>query len=162
MEEWLIFLATGAGAGVLAGLFGVGGGLIMVPALALVLPLQGVPETVFMQVAIGTSLAVISATSISSTLAHHRRGSVDWPALLRFAPGLALGALAGAFVADLLTGKVLQRIVGIGAILVAVQMSLRVATRMPRATCARDRSSCSVPAVSSACCRRWSASAAAR
>lgn len=124
MEEWLIFLATGAGAGVLAGLFGVGGGLIMVPALALVLPLQGVPETVFMQVAIGTSLAVISATSMSSTLAHHRRGSVDWPALLRFAPGLALGALAGAFVADLLTGKVLQRIVGIGAILVAVQMSL--------------------------------------
>lgn len=124
MEQWLIFLVTGAFAGVLAGLFGVGGGLIMVPALALVLPLQGVPESVFMQVAIGTSLAVISATSISSTLAHHRRGGVDWPVLWRFAPGLALGALAGAFVADLLTGKTLQRIVGIGAMLVAVQMSL--------------------------------------
>jgi uncharacterized membrane protein YfcA len=124
MEQWLIFLVTGAGAGVLAGLFGVGGGLIMVPALALVLPAQGVPDAVFMQVAIGTSLAVISATSISSTLAHHRRGGVDWQALLRFAPGLALGALAGAFVADLLSGTILQRIVGFGAIMVAVQMSL--------------------------------------
>ncbi|MEC9364498.1 MAG: sulfite exporter TauE/SafE family protein [Pseudomonadota bacterium] len=124
MEQWLIFLVTGAAAGVLAGLFGVGGGLIMVPALALVLPLQGVPERVFMQVAIGTSLAVISATSISSTLAHHRRGSVDWHTLQRFAPGLALGALAGAFVADALTGTALQRIVGTGAILVAVQMAL--------------------------------------
>ncbi|MES0873080.1 sulfite exporter TauE/SafE family protein [Sinimarinibacterium thermocellulolyticum] len=124
MEQWLIFLGTGAFAGVLAGLFGVGGGLIMVPALALVLPLQGVPEDVFMQVAIGTSLAVIAATSIASTLAHHRRGAVDWPALRHFAPGLALGALAGAFVADALSGQVLRRIVGIGAILVAVQMSL--------------------------------------
>jgi uncharacterized protein len=132
MEQWLIFLVTGACAGVLAGLFGVGGGLIMVPALALVLPLQGVPDTVFMQVAIGTSLAVISATSISSTLAHHRRGGVDWPSLLRFAPGLALGALLGAYIADALTGKVLQRIVGIGALLVAVQMSL------PRRTVAGD------------------------
>jgi uncharacterized protein len=124
MEQWLIFLVTGACAGILAGLFGVGGGLIMVPALALVLSLQGVPETVFMQIAIGTSLAVISVTSISSTLAHHRRGGVDWPNLLRIAPGLALGALLGAYIADALTGKLLQRIVGIGALLVAVQMSL--------------------------------------
>lgn len=129
MEQILIFLVTGGVAGVLAGLFGVGGGLIMVPALALVLPAQGVPDSVYMQVAIGTSLAVISATSISSTLAHHRRGGVDWPALLRFAPGLAVGAVAGAFVADALTGDALKRIVGVGAMLVALQMALKNASQ---------------------------------
>jgi len=124
METLLIFAATGVVAGLLAGLFGVGGGLIMVPALAFVLPLQGVGPDVVMQVAIGTSLAVISATSVSSMLAHHRRQGVVWPVFLRFAPGLAAGAVAGAFVAHLLPGLVLQRIVGIGAILVAIQMFL--------------------------------------
>jgi len=124
METLLIFAATGVAAGLLAGLFGVGGGLIMVPALAFVLPSQDVGPAVVMQVAIGTSLAVISATSVSSMLAHHRQQGVRWDVLLRFAPGLAAGAIAGAFVAHALPGLVLQRIVGIGAILVAIQMSL--------------------------------------
>lgn len=124
METLLIFAATGAAAGLLAGLFGVGGGLIMVPALAFVLPWQGVGPAVVMQVAIGTSLAVISATSVSSALAHHRRGGVLWPVLARFAPGLAAGAIAGAFAAHALPGTVLQRIVGGGALLVAAQMFL--------------------------------------
>jgi uncharacterized membrane protein YfcA len=124
MESLLIFALTGAVAGLLAGLFGVGGGLVMVPALAFVLPHQGVPAAIAMQMAIGTSLAVISATSLSSMLAHHRKGGVVWPVFWRFAPGLAAGALAGAFVAHSLTGVVLQRIVGIGAILVSIQMFL--------------------------------------
>ena len=124
METLLIFAATGVAAGLLAGLFGVGGGLIMVPALAFVLPWQGVGPDVVMQVSIGTSLAVISATSVSSMLAHHRQQGVLWDVFLRFAPGLAAGALAGAFVAHALPGLVLQRIVGGGAILVAIQMFL--------------------------------------
>jgi hypothetical protein len=124
METLLIFALTGVAAGLLAGLFGVGGGLIMVPALAFVLPLQGVGSDVVMQVAIGTSLAVISATSVSSMLAHQRRGGVRWDLLRALAPGLAAGAVAGAFVAHALPGTVLQRIVGAGAILVAVQMFL--------------------------------------
>lgn len=124
LPHLLIFLATGAGAGVLAGLFGVGGGLIMVPALAFVLHASGVPEAIYMQVAIGTSLAVISATSISSTLAHQRRGGVDWRVLLRFAPGLAIGAIVGAYAADALSGDALRRLVGGGALLVALRMLL--------------------------------------
>lgn len=124
METLLIFALTGVAAGVLAGLFGVGGGLIMVPALAFVLPLQDVGPAVVMQVAIGTSLAVISATSVSSMLAHHRRQGVLWPVFRKLAPGLAAGAVAGAFVAHALPGLVLQRIVGVGAILVATQMFL--------------------------------------
>src|SRR5688572_28120554 len=124
METLLIFAATGVAAGLLAGLFGVGGGLIMVPALALVLPGLGVGPSIVMQVAVGTSLAVISATSLSSMLAHHRQQGVRWDVFARFAPGLAAGAVAGAFVAHALPGLVLQRIVGVGAILVALQMFL--------------------------------------
>jgi uncharacterized protein len=124
MEALLVFAATGAIAGLLAGLFGVGGGLIMVPALAFVLPGLGVGPAVVMQVAIGTSLAVISATSVSSTLAHHRRDGVLWPAFRLIAPGLAAGALAGALVAHWTPGQVLQRIVGTGAVLVSLQMAL--------------------------------------
>jgi uncharacterized membrane protein YfcA len=126
MEALLIFAVTGAAAGVLAGLFGVGGGLIMVPALAFLLPHQGVGPDIVMQVAIGTSLAVIGLTSISSTIAHHRRGGVLWEAFTLLAPGLALGAVLGAVTAHALPGLVLQRIVGIGAILVAIQMFLEL------------------------------------
>ena len=118
----MMFLATGAAAGLLAGLFGVGGGLIMVPALAFLLPRQGVGDSVVMQMAIGTSLAVISVTSVASMLAHHRRGGVLWPVFWRLAPGLALGALTGAFAAHSLPGTTLKHIVGFGALLVALQM----------------------------------------
>lgn len=137
MQALLIFAVTGAGAGLLAGLFGVGGGLIMVPALALVLPHQGVGPAIAMQVAIGTSLAVIATTSISSTLAHHHRQGVLWPVFHRIAPGLLTGAAIGAFVAHALTGLTLQRIVGVGAVLVSIQMFLdlkpKVAREMPGA-----------------------------
>src|ERR1700741_4161033 len=99
METLLIFAATGVAAGLLAGLFGVGGGLIMVPALAFVLPGHGVGPAIGIQGAGGTSLAVVSAQSLSSILAHQRQGDVRWDVFLRFAPGLAAGAVAGAFVA---------------------------------------------------------------
>jgi len=132
MSALLMFALTGAAAGVLAGLFGVGGGLIMVPALAFLLPLQGVGPDVVMQVAIGTSLAVISATSVSSMLAHQRRGGVLWPAFRALAPGLALGAVLGALLAHVLTGTVLQRIVGVGAVLVSLQMFLDLGEKRVR------------------------------
>jgi uncharacterized membrane protein YfcA len=123
MQSLLVFLVTGAIAGMLAGLFGVGGGLIMVPALAFVLPMIGAPADVYMQMAIGTSLAVIGVTSISSTLSHHRRDGVVWPIFWRVAPGLVVGALLGAGIADQLSAVTLQRTVGIGALLVAIQMA---------------------------------------
>lgn len=132
MEQLVIFLATGAIAGVMAGLFGVGGGLIIVPALAWLMPRQGVDSSVVMQLAIGTSLAVISATSISSTLAHHKRSGVLWPVLQRLAPGLVTGAITGGFVADALSGGTLKNIVGIGALLVSLQMALDLQPQTPR------------------------------
>jgi len=122
LETFLLFLMTGAAAGLLAGLFGVGGGLILVPALVWALPLQGFAPEVVMQVAIGTSLAVISATSISSMLAHHRHDGVVWEVFRFFAPGLAAGAIVGGFVAHALDGAVLGRVVGVGALLIAIQV----------------------------------------
>lgn len=126
MELLLSYLATGVFAGLLAGLFGVGGGLIMVPALAILLPMQGVSASVVMQIAIGTSLAVISATSVSSALAHHRRDGVLWPVFRAMVPGLAIGALLGAAAAHVLSGEALRRIVGTGALLVALKMALEL------------------------------------
>jgi len=122
VEQLLIFLCTGALAGLMAGLFGIGGGMIMVPILAFLLPARGVPAGVVMQVSVATSMAVIAATSVSSTVSHHRRGGVRWDLFRPFAPGLMLGALAGAWTAHLLPGMVLQRVVGIGALLTAAQL----------------------------------------
>ncbi|MGH8529882.1 MAG: sulfite exporter TauE/SafE family protein [Nevskiales bacterium] len=119
-----IYLVTGAVAGLMAGLFGVGGGMIMVPALAFVLPAQGTDTAITMQVAIGTSLAVISATSISSMRRHHQHQAVLWPVFRAMAAGLAIGAVAGAFLADVLPSRALAQIVGVGALLTALQMWL--------------------------------------
>lgn len=124
MDSIALYLVTGAASGLLAGLFGVGGGLIIVPALAWLLPHQGVGETAVMQTAIGTSLAVIGLTSISSMRAHHARGGVLWPVFWRLAPGIVVGSLVGAWVAHGLSGAALKRVVGVGALLVALQMLL--------------------------------------
>jgi uncharacterized protein len=124
MDILLIFLFTGAIAGLLAGLFGIGGGMVMVPALAFVLAGQGVSPDIVMHIALGTSLAVICTTSITSTLSHHRRGGVRWDLLKVYGPALAIGALLGAFVADALPGAALRKLVGVSSLLIALQMAL--------------------------------------
>ena len=123
MENLFIYLVTGTIAGILAGLFGIGGGMVMVPALAIVLTGQGVSPTIVMHIALGTSLAVIALTSISSTLSHHRRGGVRWDVLRWYGPALAAGALLGAFVADALPGTALRKLVGASSLLIALQMA---------------------------------------
>lgn len=98
----LICLLVGFAAGFLAGLFGIGGGMIMVAALAFVLPMLGVPAAHVMHVALATSLACIVLTAIASARAHHRRGSVMWPSVVWLVPGLVVGGLIGALVAGVL------------------------------------------------------------
>ncbi len=87
MQEWLILgaamLATGCVAGVLAGLFGIGGGVVIVPVLELALDMLGVNPAIRMHVAVATSLATIIPTSISSARAHHRRHSVDFDSITK-------------------------------------------------------------------------------
>lgn len=129
LETLIIFLLTGIVAGLIAGLFGVGGGMIIVPALAFLLPTLGVAENIVMQVAVGTSLAIISVTSISSVLAHNRHDGVLWDVFKALAAGLVVGALIGAVIADLVSSLALRRLVGVSALLVAVKMWLDLKPR---------------------------------
>ncbi|MES1965865.1 sulfite exporter TauE/SafE family protein [Psychrobacter sp. AH5] len=120
--ELITFLIIGALAGFAAGLFGVGGGTIIVPLLFIVFTQMGYSPDNVMHLALGTSLATIIVTSISSLMAHNKKGSVMWPVFKNLAPGLALGCFFGAGIAGLLSGVHLQLIVGVFLLWVAYKM----------------------------------------
>ncbi len=97
---WFVaYIALGLFAGFFAGLLGVGGGGVMVPVLAVMFVAQGFADTHLMHLALGTSMATIMFTSVSSLRAHHRHGAVLWPVVRRIAPGIIVGTLLGAQVA---------------------------------------------------------------
>lgn len=121
----LIYLLMGTVAGVLAGLLGIGGGAVLVPGLLAVFALQGIDAPAMVHQAIATSLACVVFTALSSIRAHHRRDSVDWALFRRLAPGLLVGSLLGAFVADMIDGRMLQRIFGVAALLIGLRMVLQ-------------------------------------
>ncbi len=106
--DFLILAVMGAVAGTLAGLLGIGGGAIIVPVLMFVFERQGVDPEVRMQLALGTSLATIVFTALSSIAAHHRRGAVEWVIVRRITPGVVAGGLLGAAVATALASRTLQ------------------------------------------------------
>lgn len=122
----------GAAAGTLAGLLGIGGGIIIVPVLALIFDHQGIHENVLMHVSIGTSLATIAVTSISSIRTHHQHKAIDWPVFRRITPGILLGGLLGAVIARLIPGQDLRLIFGVFMLLVAAQMIIGNASRPQR------------------------------
>jgi len=117
-----LYAATGIVAGFLAGLFGVGGGLIIVPALMYCFFLQGFDPAISMHIAIGTSLATIILTSISSARAHHAHGAVQWPIVKRMVFGIFMGALLGALLAKNLRAEVLKTIFALFEIFVAFKL----------------------------------------
>jgi len=117
-------LATGVVGGVLAGLLGIGGGLVIVPMLDFALGALGVDASIRMQVAVATSLATIIPTSISSSRAHYKRGAVDVALARRWAPWIFIGALAGAWVASEVHSRVLSAVFAVVAVLVALKMIL--------------------------------------
>lgn len=129
---WL-YLLVGAGAGLLAGLLGVGGGLLLVPALAFSFAKLGFHPAHIMPMALGTSLGAIVLTALSSLYAHQRRGAVLWPVFKGLAPGLLLGALAGAALASLIGSSTLRTVFGVFELLVAAQMALTWAPAAHRA-----------------------------
>jgi len=108
MESLVIYLAAGLATGVVSGLFGVGGGLTLVPALVLALPFAGVPAHYVMHMAIGTSVAVMIFSAAVTTVWRHVRGDLVWPVLWRLAWLVALGGIAGAAIGDALDGTVLR------------------------------------------------------
>ena len=130
---YLWFLLAGAFAGTCAGLFGVGGGLIIVPVLVFSFAAQGFAPEVLTHLAVGTSLATIIFTSINAVLEHQRKGAVLWPVFAWMTLGILLGAGLGSLTAAAIQGPLLQKIIGVFAIVIAIQMGLELKPKAGRA-----------------------------
>ncbi|MBI1416614.1 MAG: TSUP family transporter [Limimaricola sp.] len=124
IEMAVMLLAIGAFAGVLAGLLGVGGGIILVPAFYYAFSALGYHSPQLMQMCLGTSLATIIVTSVRSVLSHNRKGAVEWGILRGWAPGIVIGAIIGVSVASTLKSTALQAIFGVLASIVSLYMLL--------------------------------------
>lgn len=120
--EFLLYLLVGAFTGVLAGLFGIGGGLIMVPVLIFSLAAQGVETTILTHMALATSFAVIVFTSLSSVHAHHQKGAVLWPLVRWLSLGIVMGTVLGSLVVVAVPGDILNKILGVFALSMAIKM----------------------------------------
>lgn len=123
------YLLTGAIAGIMAGMLGVGGGLVIVPVLVWLFRQQGMDESVVMHIAVGSSLATIIVTSIGAIQAHQRRGAVMWEQVKALTPGILVGALAGAAVAEQLPTEWLQRAFALFVIVVGLRMAMNTTAK---------------------------------
>lgn len=132
MTYWLLYMALGAFAGLLAGLLGVGGGLVVVPILTFLFTAQQMPAHFILHLALGTSLASIMFTSISSLRAHHSRGAVDWQVFRRITPGILVGTFLGSWVAAQLSTGFLKGFFILFLYYVAFQMLLNVKPKPSR------------------------------
>jgi uncharacterized membrane protein YfcA len=101
-------IALGAVSGVLAGLLGIGGGVVLVPGLMLAFKLFGYDNTMMMHVAVGTSLAIIVPTGLSSFYAHYKKGSIDRGIIMQIGAGILVGVVSGTFLASILSGESLK------------------------------------------------------
>jgi len=120
--ETSLYLLLGALAGVLAGLLGIGGGLIIVPILAAIFAYHGLPFEIIMHLALGTSLASILFTSIASVYSHHKHHAVCWSRAIKLTPGILAGAWFGGLFASNLSSDILKPVFAIFELLVASYM----------------------------------------
>ncbi|TIH20155.1 sulfite exporter TauE/SafE family protein [Marinifilum sp. JC120] len=118
----LIFVVLGIFAGILAGLLGIGGGLVIVPILVFTLPPLGIPEIHLMHIALGTSLASIIFTSISSMRSHNKRGAVRWDIFKTITPGIIVGTFLGSLSTSFMNTNFLKAVFVIFLYYVASQM----------------------------------------
>ena len=135
MIELISFAVIGIFAGISAGLLGLGGGLVTVPALLYVFKFYGMPETHLMHIAVSTSLMVMIVTSMSSLMSHHRGRNVDWPLMRRLSGGLIVGGFLGAYSAILFSSQKLQQVFAVYAFLMSIRLwismlVLTVSTRL--------------------------------
>ncbi|MFZ5961787.1 sulfite exporter TauE/SafE family protein [Thalassococcus sp. BH17M4-6] len=132
-----LLMIAGAFAGLLAGMLGIGGGIVHVPAFFYSFQTLGYGGPQLMQICLATSLAAIIVTSARSVMAHHGRGAVDWTILKTWAPGIAAGALLGVLVASALRSATLQILFGAVALIVGLYLAFgrptwRLGNAMPR------------------------------
>lgn len=124
-------IALGLAAGFLAGLLGIGGGMVMVPFMTMMMSSRGFPVEHLVHTAVATSLATICFTSLSSVRAHHKRGAVRWDIVKRFAPGIVAGSLVGPHLAAALKTSWLSTVFAVFVAFSATQMIL---DRKPKPT----------------------------
>lgn len=123
---FLIYLLIGAIAGFMSGLFGIGGGIIVIPALAKLFSYTGIiPASSIMHMAIGTSLAAVIFTTLASIRAHHKRLSIHWDVARMLAPGLAMGAILGAAITSYLPSTVLRILFAVFLLAISVHLFFR-------------------------------------
>lgn len=133
--SWLAFPLLGIFGGFIAGLFGAGGGLMLVPILFMMFAAQGIAEAHLMHLALGTSMAtMVFRASISSMRAHHGHGAVRWDIVKSMAPGLMLGTLTGTFIASSIPTRPLAIMYTIIVYYAALQM-VSASRRPPRTGC---------------------------
>jgi uncharacterized membrane protein YfcA len=132
LSEWLAYSILGAAAGFLAGLLGVGGGLIIVPVLTFIFTGLHFPATHVVHLALGTSLATILFTSISSLRAHHAHGAVNWRIWRGITPGIVTGTLAGSVLAAWLSSAFLKGFFVVFLFYVGTQMLLDIQPKASR------------------------------
>lgn len=125
MTDLLIYLPLGVISGLAAGLFGVGGGIVIVPVLLVAFEVFGKDLEVMTHLAVGTSLACVVLTATSSTMGHHRKGAVMWPWVKRLTPFLIVGGLLGGWTADQLPGEVLTVMLGTFLLVMAFQLFVK-------------------------------------
>ena len=132
-----LLMVIGAFAGVLAGLLGVGGGILLVPAFFYAFTALGYAGPQLMQICLATSLATIVVTSMRSVQSHHRKGAVDWDILRGWALAIGVGAVIGVLVASMLRSVILQGIFGVLGVLVGLYLAFgraewRLGSVMPK------------------------------
>ena len=133
----VLLAIIGAFAGVLAGLLGVGGGIVLVPAFFYAFQTLGYDGPQLMQMCLATSLATIIVTSVRSVMSHHKKGAVDWDILRTWAPGIVIGAIVGMLLVSQLRTTTLQAIFGVLALIVGLYMGFgnsawRLGQAMPK------------------------------
>ncbi|MDD5276568.1 MAG: sulfite exporter TauE/SafE family protein [Methylovulum sp.] len=129
IDIFVASLVLGTVSGVLAGLFGIGGGLVIVPALTIMFSTYGFPVGHVLIMAVATSLATIILTAIASVVAHHRLGAVLWDKVLRLSPLIGVGAAVGAVIAKQIDAEVLRTILVVFLLYVGTLMALQVKPR---------------------------------
>jgi uncharacterized membrane protein YfcA len=132
MTEWIAYIGLGLFAGFVAGLLGVGGGLIIVPVLTFIFAAHHFPDSYIVHIALGTSLASIVFTSISSFRAHHAHGAVNWKIWREVTPGIITGTLLGSVLAADLSTAFLKVFFVVFLFYVGTQMMLDIKPKAAR------------------------------
>ena len=120
--EILIYFLLGTFSGVLAGLFGIGGGIIIIPTFFYIFSFLEFPEEILSHMVLGSSLGVIVFSSISSTFSHHAKGAVNWSLIKVVAPSIIIGSFLGGLTAGFLESSTLQGLVALFLVVASIQL----------------------------------------